>query len=61
MESEQQALCMICKDVKEDGIHICTSFLCTDCESELVQTDVLDDKYAFFISQMRQIMLKKNA
>lgn len=61
MESQEQAQCIICNQVKSDGIHICTSFICTDCESELVQTDVLDVKYSYFIEQMRQIILKKHA
>ncbi|GIQ67253.1 inhibitor of sigma-G Gin [Xylanibacillus composti] len=61
MESQEQVQCIICSQLKRDGIHICTSFICTDCESELVRTDVLDDKYSFFIKQMRQIVLKKNA
>jgi uncharacterized protein (DUF983 family) len=53
--------CIICEQPKLYGIMICSEFICEDCESEMIQTDVLDEKYPFFIHQMRQIWYRKNA
>ncbi|RXZ79251.1 inhibitor of sigma-G Gin [Paenibacillaceae bacterium] len=47
--------CIICGNVKENGIHIVTEFICDGCESEMVQTDVKDAKYPFFVHQLKQI------
>jgi hypothetical protein len=60
MEENQMGCCMICGDFRMDGIWILSEFICDYCESEIVQTDVLDDKYPFFIYQMRQLF-QKNA
>lgn len=47
--------CIICKKEKKIGIHLYTSFICTDCEREMVKTDTDDPKYQFFIEQMKVI------
>lgn len=55
--------CIICGEQKTDGqgILIVSEFICEACETEMVQTDVMDAKYPFFIHQMKQIFLEKNA
>lgn len=53
--------CMICEQQKEQGIMILSEFICDDCEAEMVHTDVKDEKYPFFIRQMRRISLKMDA
>jgi len=53
--------CIVCSKQKEMGIHIWEQFICQDCEEEMVRTDVLDERYVFFIQQMRKIWLKENA
>ncbi|NOU98351.1 inhibitor of sigma-G Gin [Paenibacillus sp. LMG 31456] len=53
--------CIICGQTKEYGIIIISEFICEDCEHEMVQTDVMDAKYSFFIHQMKQILYKKDA
>ncbi len=53
--------CIVCGEDHVVGIAICDQFICQSCEQEMVKTDVLDEKYPFFIKQMRQIWLKKNA
>ncbi|WP_082053524.1 sigma factor G inhibitor Gin [Gordoniibacillus kamchatkensis] len=55
------ATCMICGQQKTDGIHILYGFICDSCELEIVRTDVMDDKYAFFVNRMKQIFYKKDA
>ncbi|CAM4485083.1 sigma factor G inhibitor Gin [Paenibacillus tarimensis] len=53
--------CIICGQEKTDGIRIITEFVCETCESEMVRTDVKDDKYLFFVHQLKQIWIQKNA
>ncbi len=55
--------CIICGQGKlaGEGIYIVSEFICNSCETEMVRTDVRDDKYPFFINQMKRILIKKNA
>jgi hypothetical protein len=53
--------CIVCEQERVDGIAIFEQFICQCCEQEMVNTDVRDEKYSFFIHQMKQIWLKKNA
>jgi hypothetical protein len=61
MESENLRQCIVCGIEKKDGITIFNEFICEPCELEIVHTDVKDERYPFFIKQMRQIWLKKDA
>jgi hypothetical protein len=61
MMEHKQETCIICGQSKKDGIFIISEFICDTCEAEMVRTDVRDEKYPFFIHQMRQIWYKKNA
>lgn len=47
--------CVICENLKPRGIHLYTSFICTDCETDLIQTDTNDPKYKYFLKQLRKI------
>lgn len=53
--------CIICGESKSEGIHIVSEFICDECEAEMVHTDVQEDKYHFFIHQMKQIWVQNNA
>ena len=53
--------CIICGETKQDGIHIVSEFICDACEAEMVHTDVQEEKYHFFIHQMKQIWMQRNA
>lgn len=57
---EQKHHCIVCGNLSEKGIHICEQWICAMCEDEIVQTDVEDEKYPFFIHQLRQIWYKSN-
>jgi hypothetical protein len=61
MDEEIRKSCIICGEVKEEGIRIVSEFICEACEAEMVHTDVKDEKYPFFIHQLRQIWVQKNA
>lgn len=53
--------CIVCSQDEPEGIFIFDSFVCRHCETEMIKTDATEDKYMFFIKQMRQIWLKQNA
>lgn len=58
----EMTLCMICELPRPEGIHICDQFICSDCEEEMVRTDVRDEKYPYFITQMKRVWyMKKDA
>uniref|UniRef100_UPI00334218DD sigma factor G inhibitor Gin n=1 Tax=Castellaniella defragrans TaxID=75697 RepID=UPI00334218DD len=56
----KQTECMICGFTKseDEGMYIVSGFICQSCESEMVNTDVADEKYPFFIYRMKQLLLK---
>ncbi|XJZ27354.1 sigma factor G inhibitor Gin [Bacillota bacterium Lsc_1132] len=47
--------CVICEQMKPKGIHLYTSFICTDCESDLIQTETSDPKYKYYLKQLKKI------
>ncbi|MFC4803319.1 sigma factor G inhibitor Gin [Neobacillus sp. GCM10023253] len=47
--------CVICENLKAKGIHLYTSFICTECENDLIQTDTSDPKYKHYLKQLRKI------
>lgn len=49
--------CMICYEEKQEGIHIWNQFLCTDCERDIVATEVEDAKYMYYVERMKRIWL----
>ncbi|AJY74900.1 sigma factor G inhibitor Gin [Paenibacillus beijingensis] len=55
--------CIICEQQKpiHEGIHIVSEFICGSCEAEMVRTDVKDDKYPFYVHQLKQIWMQNNA
>jgi len=61
MEEQNAQACIICGQVKEEGIVIVSHFICEDCETEMVRTEAEDAKYRFFIGRMKKIGLQKNA
>lgn len=58
MHSVQEQACVICEQTKLEGITIYEKWMCTTCELEIVQTDMKDPKYSFFIQQLRRIWYK---
>ena len=47
--------CVICEQTKQRGIHLYTSFICTECESDLISTDTNNPKYKYFLKQLKKI------
>lgn len=61
VEYQELPQCIVCLERKDIGIYIWSQFICQSCEGEMVATDVYDEKYPFYIKQMKKIWLKENA
>ncbi|MFD2115498.1 sigma factor G inhibitor Gin [Paenibacillus yanchengensis] len=61
-DAVSQPECMICGFSKseKEGFYIVSEFVCQSCESEMIKTDVTDEKYPFFIYRMKQLLLNSN-
>jgi len=55
MEENRIGVCMICEQMSSGGIRIMSAFLCDACSMEIVRTDVRDQRYPFFVKQMRHM------
>ncbi|BCB01897.1 sigma factor G inhibitor Gin [Bacillus sp. KH172YL63] len=47
--------CIVCHVEKKVGIHLYTSFICTDCEHEMVRTETNDPLYKTFIQRLKKV------
>ncbi|MCJ8009989.1 sigma factor G inhibitor Gin [Lederbergia wuyishanensis] len=47
--------CIICEETGKQGIHLYTSFICTDCEKAMIATSTKDPIYKFYIKQLKAI------
>lgn len=48
-------LCMICGVERDSGIHVCNQLICEACQNEMVNTEVTDEKYKFFLQKMSRL------
>ncbi|TLS35088.1 carnitine--CoA ligase [Pseudalkalibacillus caeni] len=56
-EERTEELCMICDHTQPKGIHICTKFICEECERKLVTTDTNDIHYRYYLKKLKQLKL----
>lgn len=61
MECQTEQSCIICREAKANGIVIVDQFICSDCEQEMVHTEVEDAKYPFFIHQLKRLWMQMQA
>lgn len=54
-ENDKPIRCMICDEECEEGIVLLDHLICTSCEQEIVHTNAEDEKYDYFVYQMRAI------
>ncbi|WP_433959615.1 sigma factor G inhibitor Gin [Cytobacillus horneckiae] len=55
LEKKLGERCVICEESKVKGIHLYTSFICSDCEKDLIATDTDDPKYKFYLNKLKKI------
>ena len=54
-KEQKGEICVICEEKKEKGIHLYTSFICTNCERDMIKTETNDPKYKFFLNKLRKV------
>ncbi|MCU9615313.1 sigma factor G inhibitor Gin [Caldibacillus lycopersici] len=47
--------CIICEQQKEHGYFLYNSFICRECEKDIVQTETDQPLYKFYVNQMKKI------
>lgn len=58
-QHSDRELCLICEKQKTLGIHLYHSFICLDCEMDIVNTKTSDKKYQFFVHRLKQVQINE--
>ena len=53
-----ESLCVVCEKIKLDGIHLYTSFLCNECERNIIRTSIKDPEYKFYLERLKKIRIE---
>lgn len=56
-ETRDRIPCIVCHEPKSEGMMVLDEFICGDCEQEIIQTNVEDKKYPYFVHQLKSIWL----
>ncbi|MRG88151.1 sigma factor G inhibitor Gin [Salinibacillus xinjiangensis] len=48
-------VCQVCNQEKAEGITVYTTFICLECEQEMINTEPGDEKYQYFVEKLRVI------
>ncbi|WP_048828114.1 sigma factor G inhibitor Gin [Bacillus sp. B-jedd] len=48
-------LCVVCEERKMRGIHLYTSFICMECERDMVSTETNDPRYIYFLKRLKKV------
>lgn len=57
----ENGCCVICNKPNEEGITILEQFICNFCEKEMLTTDVEDERYGYFVVQLRSLLCGSEA
>lgn len=47
--------CSVCEQKKEEGIHLTDIYICSNCEREIVNSDVNDEFYKYYLQKLRKL------
>lgn len=47
--------CIICEVMKKQGYYLKKSFICIDCENDIIYTETNSPFYKFFVDQVKKI------
>ena len=53
-----ESLCVVCEKIKLDGIHLYKSFLCNECERNIIRTSIKDPEYKFYLERLKKIRIE---
>ncbi|RHW31781.1 sigma factor G inhibitor Gin [Neobacillus notoginsengisoli] len=52
---QHEETCVVCEGLKKRGIHLYTSFICSDCERDMISTETSDPKYTYYLRQLKKV------
>ncbi|MCL1632438.1 sigma factor G inhibitor Gin [Sporolactobacillus sp. CPB3-1] len=52
--------CLICGKTQVEGIHICDQLICDSCQKKIVETDVMDWKYRFYMNKLAKLKISQS-
>jgi Inhibitor of sigma-G Gin len=55
LSRKAEEICVICEEGKDRGIHLYKSFICMDCEKDLIITETNDPKYKYYLQKLKKI------
>ena len=55
LSRKPEEICVICEEGKEKGIHLYQSFICMECEKDLIVTETNDPKYKYYLQKLKKI------
>lgn len=55
MMKMNESVCIVCECEKRMGIYLYQSFICRDCEIDMIQTETSDPKYRYYLMQLKKI------
>ncbi|RIW29892.1 sigma factor G inhibitor Gin [Bacillus salacetis] len=54
-EKTVRETCIVCSQEKATGIHLYTSFVCIDCEKDMVCTETNNPQYKYFVERLKKV------
>jgi len=58
-QNSDRETCLICERQKTLGIHLYHSFICLECEADIINTKTSDKKYQFYIHRLKQMHINE--
>ncbi|MFJ7978601.1 sigma factor G inhibitor Gin [Peribacillus sp. JNUCC 23] len=55
LKKNTEETCIVCDQVKDDGIHLYTSFICKQCELAMVETETDDPRYKYYLKRLKKV------
>lgn len=55
LQKHHEEICVVCEERKLRGIHLYTSFICTECENDLINTETDNPKYKYYLQRLRKV------
>ncbi|WP_449355824.1 sigma factor G inhibitor Gin [Virgibacillus natechei] len=51
--------CGICEEEKSKGIHLYTTFICSECEYNMIHTEPREEKYNYYLRKLKNVSKPK--
>ncbi|MGM8215735.1 sigma factor G inhibitor Gin [Bacillaceae bacterium W0354] len=54
MNEQSMNQCKICEEHKSEGIYLLVSFICSDCEKEILGTSPEEERYQYYVDRLKR-------